>query len=226
MQRLSTGYRTYALDLWGFGDSGKKPTLYTLDQQVNLVAAFMDKLGITKAAVVGHALGAAVALRFASQHRAKVARLLTVSLPVVGDKSLDQRVTTTSPSSWLERLVDKDRADYQAIKTEADKADREALSVTAEALSTTDWRPELRELHVPCVLVHGQQDPLVHIPEEHLFDGLNNNVHRVMLDDSRHFPMLDETTAFNRLVVDFLRANDSDSMSELRPKKRWVRRVR
>jgi pimeloyl-ACP methyl ester carboxylesterase len=226
MQQLSTGYRTYALDLWGFGDSGKKPDLYAFDQQVALVGAFMDKLGITKAAMVGHALGAAVVVRFATKHPDQIARLMTVSLPVVGDASLNQRVTTTSPANWLERLVDKGRADYQAIKAEAGKADKDALRVSAQALSTTDWRPELGKLKAPCVLVHGQQDPLVHIPEESLFDGLNRNVHRVMLDDSRHFPMLDETSAFNRLVVDFLEAKDAKAISDLRAKKPWVRRVR
>lgn len=226
MQQLSTSYRTYALDLWGFGDSGKKSDLYGFDQQVALVHAFMDKLGITKAALVGHALGAAVTVRFASQHPDQIARLMTVSLPVVGDASLNQRVTTTSPANWLEKLVDKNRADYQAIKAEAGKADQEALRVSAKTLSSTDWRPELKKLNVPCVLVHGQQDPLVHIPEESVFKDLNSHVHRVMLDDSRHFPMLDETTAFNRLMADFLQAKDADAISKLRPKKPWIRRVR
>ena len=223
MQQLSAHYRTYALDLWGFGDSGKKPHLYAFEQQVALVRNFMHALGITKAALVGHALGAAVALRFATQNADLTARLMTVSLPLVGDTSLSQRVTTTSPSVWLERLVDKDRPDYQAINTEADKTDPEALRRGAEALSSADWRPELGSLQAPCLIVHGERDPLVHVPDDSWFDGLNSNVHRVLLNESRHFPMLDETAAFNRLLADFLGAED---ISKLQLKRQWIRRVR
>jgi pimeloyl-ACP methyl ester carboxylesterase len=223
MQQLSVNYRTYALDLWGFGDSGKRPNFYAFDKQVALVGDFMNALGITKAALVGHALGAAVAVRFASQNKDLTARLMTISLPLVGDAGLNQRVTTTSPSSWLERLIDKSRPDYQAIKDEADKADPEALRRSAEAMSSIDWRPELTNVQAPCILVHGEQDPLVTVPEDGLFEGLNSNVHRVLLNDSRHFPMLDEANAFNRLLIDFLGAED---VSQLQLKKHWVRRVR
>jgi len=68
MQQLSMKYRTYALDLWGFGDSGKENTKYGLKDQVKLLYDFMDKLGIGKAALVGHSLGAGIALRFAAQY--------------------------------------------------------------------------------------------------------------------------------------------------------------
>ena len=37
MQAASVAYRTYAIDLWGFGDTAKDPAQYTLDRQVMLV---------------------------------------------------------------------------------------------------------------------------------------------------------------------------------------------
>jgi pimeloyl-ACP methyl ester carboxylesterase len=142
---------------------------------------------------------------------------------MVGDSGLNQRVTTTAPAAWLERLVDKSRPDFQAIEAEARKADPEALRLSAEALSSIDWRPELAKLQTPAVVVHGEQDPLVQVPDDSVFDGLNSNVHRVLLNDSRHFPMFDEANSFNRLLADFLSAQD---VSQLQLKKHWVRRVR
>src|SRR5271165_5708061 len=65
MQHLSTKYRVYSIDLWGFGDSQKIPGTYGLGSQVSLLAQFMEKMGITKTALVGHALGSAVAIEFA-----------------------------------------------------------------------------------------------------------------------------------------------------------------
>ncbi len=82
MQQLSMKYRTYALDLWGYGDSGKDPDRLSLDAQVELLGNFMEKLGITKAAFVGHSLGGAVMVRYALKHPDRVARLLAISAPV------------------------------------------------------------------------------------------------------------------------------------------------
>lgn len=82
MQQLSMKYRTYAVDLWGFGDSGKDSQRYHFAAQVSLLDQFMEKMGITKAALVGHGLGAAVAARYAVQHADRVPRLMVVSPPL------------------------------------------------------------------------------------------------------------------------------------------------
>jgi len=37
MQALSSHYRTYAFDLWGFGDSSKSDEEYTLSAYVNML---------------------------------------------------------------------------------------------------------------------------------------------------------------------------------------------
>ena len=45
MTFLGQYYRTYALDFWGFGESGKKRNTYMVQDFVSLVDQFMDKLG-------------------------------------------------------------------------------------------------------------------------------------------------------------------------------------
>ncbi len=92
LQRLQQSYRLYALDLFGFGDSAKNPTHFTLDKQVELVQSFMDELGVPKAALIGHGLGALVAAEFARRHSDHVARLLLVSTPLFDPGGLDNRV--------------------------------------------------------------------------------------------------------------------------------------
>lgn len=82
MQQLSAKYRVYALDLWGFGDSGKNAQRYGFASQVLLLGQFMDKMGIAKAALVGHDLGAAVAAHYAVRHADRVPRLMAVCPPL------------------------------------------------------------------------------------------------------------------------------------------------
>lgn len=82
MQQLNARFRVYALDLWGFGESGRDARRYGLDAQVALVGEFMDKLGIAKAAIVGHDLGAAIGARYAARHADRVPRLMAVCPPL------------------------------------------------------------------------------------------------------------------------------------------------
>src|SRR5271169_6562228 len=64
MQVASAYYRTYAIDLWGFGDTSKQPLRYSLESQVELINSFLDQMGIAKFVLIGHGLGAVVALLY------------------------------------------------------------------------------------------------------------------------------------------------------------------
>jgi len=44
MNNLGRFYRAYALDFWGFGESGKKRTTYDVQDFVSLVDQFMEQL--------------------------------------------------------------------------------------------------------------------------------------------------------------------------------------
>ena len=50
--------------------------------------------------------------------------------------------------------------------------------------------------------------------------------HPVYLENSGHFPMIDETIKFNRLLTDFLALESGQNPSELQMKEEWRRRVR
>ena len=52
------------------------------------------------------------------------------------------------------------------------------------------------------------------------------HVHQINLEESGHFPMLDESAKFNRLLTDFLALDSGLSPRELQLKEEWKRRVR
>ena len=63
-------------------------------------------------------------------------------------------------------------------------------------------------------------------PEDGIPDGLNGNVHSIGLEESRHFPMLDEAAKFNRLLADFLSLKSGESLTNFELNEEWRRRVR
>lgn len=92
MQQLHLKYRVYALDLFGYGDSAKNPDKYTMESQVNLLVEFMDQLGLKKAALIGHGLGALVITEFAQRNYDMVARMMIASAPLFDPGDLNTRV--------------------------------------------------------------------------------------------------------------------------------------
>jgi pimeloyl-ACP methyl ester carboxylesterase len=91
MQQLKINYKVYAIDLYGYGDSVKDPAKYSLEHQIRLLEDFVEKMAIPKLALVGHGLGALVAIEFARRHTARVPRMLLSSAPLFNPGDLDHR---------------------------------------------------------------------------------------------------------------------------------------
>ena len=82
----------------------------------------------------------------------------------------------------------------------------------------------LPALDIPVLLVQGGADPLVGPPQREWLQECDDNVRAMLLDSSQHFPMLQERSKFNRLVLDFLEAGDD--LTSLEFKEEWQRRLR
>jgi len=224
MQALSAEYRTYALDLWGYGDSAKVGTRYTLEAQADMVARFMEQLGILKAAFVGHGLGGAVVLQLAAKYPDLADRAMGVSMPLRA-ADINPRLLAGPAASLIDWLLGRGPA-VEPISREAAKADPQAVEATVRAVMAVEAQPVLASLKPPYLLVHGEKDPLISPPAETALEGLNGNVHTIGLEESRHFPMLDEAAKFNRLLADFLTLKSGERLTDLGLKEEWRRRIR
>lgn len=82
----------------------------------------------------------------------------------------------------------------------------------------------LRRITAPIVAVHGQNDPIIPVPDDDIWEYLTKDKKGYFvpfpLSDVRHFPML-EHEAFPRLMQDFLTKPNIDDI-ELRDK--WIRK--
>ncbi|MBI4770198.1 MAG: alpha/beta fold hydrolase [Chloroflexi bacterium] len=107
MQALSSEYRTYALDFWGFGDTARNSEGYSLSGQAELIFKFMDQLGIIRAAFVGHSLGGVAGLDFAIRHADYADRLMLVSTPLFG-AALNPRFVNAETGALTEWLLGRE----------------------------------------------------------------------------------------------------------------------
>ncbi|HET9922873.1 MAG TPA: alpha/beta hydrolase [Methylomirabilota bacterium] len=75
---LSPAYRVIAYDLRGRGESDKPDKGYSLALHNDDLEGLLDHFGLKKPVLVGHSLGAHIALRFAATHPERVSKLVLV----------------------------------------------------------------------------------------------------------------------------------------------------
>jgi pimeloyl-ACP methyl ester carboxylesterase len=220
MEALAANRRAYALDFWGFGESDKRRESYEISDFVALVEQFMERLGIESAPVIGHSMGGTVALNLALDRPQRVERVALVGSPVEG-RSLNvflklagypwiAFLVWNSPSllrfgiklfapwiaaSWSEW--------YALLMRDLSKMTLESFLWSIHSLHHTNLHPRLGTLRVPSLAVYGRGDKIVDPRQARLFDRIANS-RVVMLDRSRHFPMLDEPENFHSILLRFL----------------------
>jgi pimeloyl-ACP methyl ester carboxylesterase len=222
MQVTSTSYRAYALDLWGFGDTAHRTLNYSLEQQASLLDRFLNEMGIGKIALVGHGLGALVGMTFATRFPQSVDRIMAVSCPL-DYQAVNARLRTAMPGELTDWLSSRTPEATTAL-SDASKADAKAIPDSLVGLQANNVFSNFRALNIPCLLVYGDKDPAIVIPDGEY--SLSTLTHQIELENSGHFPMIDETTRFNRLLTDFLALDSGLSPRELQMKEEWRRRVR
>lgn len=171
--------RILALDLRGHGGSEVPACCYGLDSLAHDLEGFMDAMGIERADLVGHSLGAMTAAVFAATRPERVNRLVLVSaaldLPqAAGDWLWDNVPALEHPVDpesqfmldwyWNPTPVD---ADFLA-RERAESASRppEVWMGVLRALSATDWRPLAPRIAAPTLILWGDQDGLFGAAEQ------------------------------------------------------------
>lgn len=220
MSTLGSQYRTYALDFWGFGESGKKRETYAVQDFVSLVDQFMEQLGILRAPLVGHSMGGTVSLSVAIQFPDRVQKVVVVGSPIAGSslsfllKLFGQRLVAyiVYHNLWALRLgfrllapfYCKDRRWYAMMDRDLSRTTLESFLLSIASLRVTDLRPRLGRVGVPVMGMYGDKDIVVH-PQQ--WRPLKEGVPQARIErfqTAGHFIMLDEPQMFMNTLRDFL----------------------
>lgn len=236
MQTAAVSFRCYAFDLCGFGDTAHDPLFYSLDKQAGLLDNFLIKIGLIvkdemsgartgKIAIIGHGLGALTSILFARKFPALVDRMMVINIPL---DIKDVATRLRSPASLVDLadwLLGRDPL-TEAVRVDSPKADLQAVNVSMSSLSTLNFASVMSQIQIPCLMVHGQNDPAINAPSDEWLSSKPERMHLVTLEQSGHFPMLDESSGFNRLMADFLALESGADPGDLQLKEEWKRRVR
>ena len=224
MEIVSEHGRTYALDLWGFGDSDRANGEYSVARYVNLLNAFIEEMGFASMTLIGHALGAAVVMRYTADKPEYVERVMTVSAPLIGD-AINQRLLGSGPS-FLDRMRGwKPGEGHAEVEQEMEKMAQGVIEASVRSTMDTDMQQDVNRIQVPLLLIHGEKDAVVAPPQPEWLTDAGENVRAIVLPNARHFPMLDDIPRFTRLLSDFLEVQSAEELAALAVKEEWRRRT-
>lgn len=203
------GRRVIAIDMLGYGGSDKPASGYSIESQAGLVAQVLARLGVEKAAVVGHSLGGRVATALAEGSPDLVAGIAIIDsapdssygglsgsaklaqLPVVG-----QALWRIAPDFMVRRnletafapgfeVPDKFVDDVRAMTYPAysDSADESEAYTERRALDE-----RLEDLALPLLVVFGAQDQLYDSRESLSAYAAVPGVETVLIPEAGHSP--------------------------------------
>jgi len=224
MAYLGRYYRTYALDFWGFGESGKKRDTYAVQDFVGLVDQFMDRLGIAQAPLVGHSMGGTVSLAVAIQYPQRVRKVVVVGAPIVGSslafplKLAGYRFIAffLFNMMWGFRAAMKvaspficsDPAFPQMMDRDLSSTTVESFLRSIASLRRTDLRPMLSQIKAPVMGIYGDRDNIVDSRQwQALVEGVPH-AKIVRWARAQHFVMLDTHQEFTQTLKEFLDVPD------------------
>lgn len=215
----TAAFTNYLVDLRGCGASDRPddPAGYAVEQQARDIAAVLEELGLTGVHLVGHSLGAAIALTYATEHAHRLRSLTLVSTPSPAG-------TPTPPQGY--QLLAQMRDD-RALLTQAlasvmpahppdalfqrlveDAAGQAPVAFTATAEALAGWRlarAARGRLRLPVLLMWGDRDQIVERPVQNdlllSIPGANN---LEVFQGCGHSPMLERTAGFAAALLEFI----------------------
>lgn len=228
VEALQADYRLLRLDLPGHGLTGPRPDGdYSRRADVELVASWLDELGLERVSLAGNSLGGAIAWRFALAYPERVDKLILIDsaglssgehgesplvFQLLGIPVLRQAGVMFTPRFLFERSLREVYAQGDQITDEL--IDRYYLllrrqgnrAAMLDRLSTSQNPPEgdLNAIQAPTLILWGEQDRWIPLEVAYQFQQELPNAELVIIPQAGHVPMEERPQETAQLVASFL----------------------
>jgi pimeloyl-ACP methyl ester carboxylesterase len=200
---FSRSFRTYSVDLPGFGES-RGVRWSRLDDIADRLADWLVDEGLAQAHIAGHSLGGAVAARLAARHPDRIDRLVLVDAAI-----RPQGTRTMSRPEHVMRTISRGSLGFTPllVRDLLRCHPRSVVAATVDALQT-DWEPYLRRIDAPTLVVWGEHDAITPLALGQEIAAVVPSARLIILAEAGHNPMWERAEAFNAEVLRFLADRD------------------
>ncbi len=200
IEYFSKFYRVTALDFLGFGDSGKLPAPYSVEDYARWTAERLRLLGVERPIVVAHSFGCRVAIKMAALGEPFEKMLLTGAAGVILKRGLGYTIkvkTYRLVKKLAPRFAEKNfgSAEYRSLSP--------LMRESYKKIVNEDLRADAAKIPNPVLLVVGKEDRTTPLAEANAYlRVLRKGELRTM--QGGHFAFAEYPTAFNLIAEEFL----------------------
>lgn len=215
VEALSADHHVIALDLPGHGRSTKNVGDGSIETLAAHVLEYLAFLGISSINIVGHSMGAAVALRMAQVKPAAIKKIVTLGGFGFGSHANADFISgmleaerRKDMSAVLEMLfakpdlVTRDLTDSMLAYKRTDGVQESLALLARHALSESSGQTiaaGINKLVAPLLAIWGSEDRIVPCPQ-----SVPSAVQLIKLPGIGHMPQMEAAADVNRLLKDFL----------------------
>jgi len=206
---IAEHHRTFAFDLPGHGGSSRQLQDGSINGLANSIGHGMERLGLERVHLVGHSVGAAIALGLCVQHPERIASVSLIA-PFAFGSQANQRYVSDFTSAHRSRDVQRCLAmlfvDPKSVRRQMVEAVarykrldgvHEALGkIAAGVLRERAPTPELKTPADRLLLIRGMHDNIVSDGQTPVGARLETLLH------SGHMPQMEEPGQVNALLLD------------------------
>lgn len=223
LERLMPQYRTYAVDLVGFGQSTapEDTTPYDIDSQTEVLEALLRERVGEPVHLVGHSMGGMVGLQIAARFPELVRSLTLVSVPVDGPQAVARVLQIVGlpiirdstfrllRSRGITRLLSNffvyDTPVPDQMLEDAQKVSHAAVFGSAQAILSTNLEPILKKVRAPTLVLFGDKDRVVDLNQGALAaDRIRHSELRIFRACG-HCPNIEEPWKTSEALLHFFR---------------------
>ena len=230
LPEFSAHYRAIAIDIRGHGHSTKPGVPYSIRQFSGDLFSFMDKLGISRAHLVGLSMGAAIAQQFALDHPENTGALVLFSaferaeggfrskllelrnslvnggIPAFFDEAVKLVVTPEFQSTYAAAIAESKKYCIQVNTAEA-------LINAVGACLGFDIHERVSQISAPTFVLSGKEDAFMSNELAwKVYHAIKGSKWSIMTGVGHNLITPENAPALERVVMDFLAAHSiSDS---------------
>jgi pimeloyl-ACP methyl ester carboxylesterase len=224
-----------AMEFPGFGESDKPEVRYSIEWLTDVVVQFLQEQEIDQVNLVGHSMGAVVALNVASQPESRVKKLVIMDAVGIGNKSeflayaMSKKImgpdTVWEPvenflqiqfRAMADNLIEKQKPQtardlFESLKVPI--TGHPLLPMTPEvqmiaSIFDFDIRPKLAAIRQPTLILWGAKDPVASPQDASFLRTRIPSSTLILFPDSGHCPMMENPSRLNQELRKFLQTGD------------------
>lgn len=221
---LADDYHVVVPDLPGFGRSQVPASTLSPERYAAMLDWLTGHLGLRPVRLVGHSMGGAIALYYASEHPGAVEQLVVANTAGILHRAAfirtlvearpDLHALPNGIRMSVRRLIDKGERLIERLTTGSDPTEylrehsaawRPLLSDrpgtnAALALIRGDFSGRLERLEVPVTIIWGEADPVAPLRTAHLLDARLPNSRLEVIEGAGHVPIKTHPAAFLEIL--------------------------